>query len=271
MSIGTGPSWGGNRIRGALRITGWIELLVAGGLLLGALVAGEGSGGLVLTAAILGAVGLGLLAWARNVERAQARVRAIVATGISGTAKVEGVRQTGLTVNDQPQVEFDLEVHLRDRDPYLARQKEIVPISMIGSVGIGRELPVRVDRGDLSKIVILWGADQAAEAALADVTPAALRTMVRERRDRVRQNGIPATAVFRKVTDSGKTIGKYRMIEMEVQIEVEDGRPPFVDRGHAAVPENVVDRVRPGARIPAMVRRDDPSEYAVDWDRAPGT
>lgn len=269
MSIGTGPTWGGNRIRTALRLTAWIELLVAGGLLVGAMVAGEGSGGLLLTAAILGAVGLGLLAWARSVERSQARVRAIVATGISGTAKIEGVRQTGVTVNEQPQVELQLEVHLQKRDPYLVSQKEIVPISMLSAVSIGAELPVRVDRSDLSKVVILWSADQTAAAALADVTPERLRTMIRERRDRVHGNGIPATAVFRKVRDAGRTIGEFRMVDMEVQIEVEDGRPPFIDRGLAAVPADVFDRVRPGVRIPARVRRDDPNEYAVDWESAP--
>lgn len=269
MSIGTGPSWGGNRIRNALLLTAWIELLVAGGLLIGALIAGEGAGGLLLTAAVLGAVGLGLLGWARNVGRAQARIRSIIATGVSGTARIEGVTQTGVTVNEQPQVELQLEVHLPGRDPYLVRQKEIVPISMMSAVGIGAELPVRVDRGDLSKVVVLWGADQAAEAALADVTPDTLRTMLKERRERVRANGIPATALFRKARDSGRSIGEYRMIEMEVQIEVEDGRPPFIDSGYAAVPEHVVDRVRPGVRIPAQVRRDDPDEYAVDWDAAP--
>jgi hypothetical protein len=50
---------------------------------------------------------------------------------------------------------------------------------------------------------------------------------------------------------------------------VDDGRPFFIEKGHAAVPLRVADHVRPGLRLPAQIRRDDPNLFFVDWDRAP--
>lgn len=150
MSIAKGPSWGGNRIRNALMLTAVIELVLGGGFLVGGFL-GD-SVGLMLTGAILAGVGLLLLLWARSVGRAQARARAIVATGLSGIAKIESVTQTGVVLNEiDPQVEMDLEIHVEGRDPYMVKTKEFVPGAAVGVLTAGNPLPVKVDPNDLSQ------------------------------------------------------------------------------------------------------------------------
>lgn len=268
MSIARGPSWGGNRIRNALMLTAVLELVLGAGFLVGGYLSGEGSFGLKLTGAILAGVGLLLLLWARSVGRAQARARAIVATGLSGIAKIESVTQTGVVLNEiNPQVEMDLEIHVDGRDPYMVKAKEFVPGTMVGALTSGTPLPVKVDPNDLSQVVILWGAQDASAAGGMD--SADLQRQIDERRAKVRENPLPATATFRKLSDTGVQVGDYRIMEMEVQIEVDDGRPAFIEKGHAAVPSSAADHVRPGLRLPAQIRRDDPNLFIVDWDQVP--
>lgn len=267
MSISTGPSWGGNRMRNALMLTALIELAVGAVVLFAALASGD-TGGALIAAIILGVVGLLLLGWARRVGRSQAQARRIRASGLPGSAKIESVTQTGVVLNEvNPQVELELEVHLDGRDPYMIRQKEFVPGALLGMLTAGRPLPVRVDPSDLSKVVILWeGGGMAAAEAL---DPASLHKGVQELRAKIRENPLPATALLRKVEDSGTTIGDYRLMQVEAEIRVDDGRPPYVREAPTAVPVSVADRVRPGVTIPARIRRDDPDLVAIEWEQAP--
>ncbi|HEX6263587.1 MAG TPA: hypothetical protein VF097_12145 [Actinomycetota bacterium] len=268
MSIAQGPSWGGNRMRNVLAGTAILELVLGVGFLIAGRSAGAGATGLTVTGAILAATGLLLLLWARSVGTSQRRAQQIVATGLPGTATIESFRQTGVALNEiNPQVEMDLEVHVEGRDPYMVKKKEFIPGAMVGILTSGAALPVRVDPDDLSQVVVLWGAQDASAAQGTD--PVELQRQIDERRAKVRENPLPATARFRKAKDTGVRVGDYRIMEIEVQIEVDDGRPPHVDSGHAAVPSAVADRVRPGLELPAQIRRDDPNLFFVDWDQVP--
>ncbi|HEX6207566.1 MAG TPA: hypothetical protein VF058_04320, partial [Actinomycetota bacterium] len=197
MSIAQGPSWGGNRMRNVLAGTAILELVLGVGFLIAGRSASAGAAGLTVTGAILAATGLLLLLWARSVGRSQRRARQIVAAGLPGTATIESFRQTGVVLNEiNPQVEMDLEVRVEGRDPYMVKKKEFIPGAMVGILTSGAALPVRVDPSDLSRVVILWGAQDASAAQGMD--PAELQHQIDERRAKVRENPLPATARFRK-------------------------------------------------------------------------
>lgn len=66
--------------------------------------------GFYLTAAILAVVAVGLLFWGRKWQRAYAEAQRIKAQGVPGRATIVGMRQTGVHVNEQPQVELRLQV-----------------------------------------------------------------------------------------------------------------------------------------------------------------
>jgi hypothetical protein len=66
--------------------------------------------GVFLVGAILGVTGLLLAMWARRWQRGFAEAQRIKATGVPGTARIVGMRQTGVTMNEQPQIELNLEV-----------------------------------------------------------------------------------------------------------------------------------------------------------------
>lgn len=146
----------GNYAKWWLIGTGVFELLLAAGFLAGGLLVPGGEGGLLLTAAILGVTGLVLIVIGVRVARGAADAERIARTGIAGQATVTGLGQTGVSLNDQPQVEIGLMVNVPGRPPYPATRKEFVPLIMLGRLGSGLPLPVKVDPLDPSRVIIDW-------------------------------------------------------------------------------------------------------------------
>ncbi|HEX9890916.1 MAG TPA: hypothetical protein VGB28_02495 [Actinomycetota bacterium] len=299
MSMFAGPSWGGNRMRNILYGTAIFELVLAGVFL----VMGRG---FTLTAVILGVVALGLIAWARKAGRAAANSQRLKAMGIPGQADITAVRQTGVVLNEiNPQVELDLTVRLSDgRAPYPVKVKEFVPGIAIGRLSNGQPLPVRVDPVDPQNVVILWEqgsvggamgapmvagvpvggapnladpeekADQAALDAMRaagvqvpQMTSDQFDQVVAAQRERIMANGITGTMVVKGAKDTGQTINDRRLFQMESEITLSDGRPPYRLDNPAAVPAHVADRIRKGFSAPVTVDKDDPRLTVIEWDQ----
>jgi hypothetical protein len=94
----------------------------------------------------------------RTVRRAFGPDRTTLEQGIPARAKIVGLRQTGVMVNYQPQVAFQLEVHPPDGTVYHAEAKAVVPIVNIPQLQPGVEVPVKIHPTDPSKVVLdLYG------------------------------------------------------------------------------------------------------------------
>ncbi len=116
--------------------------------------AGPAGDGMRLTAGILGLVGVVMLLFGLRMMRGAAKKDRISTAGVAGTGTILGLRQTGLMVNEQPQVELELLVTIPGRSPYPAKVKEIVPLIMLSR--LQGTLPVRVDPAEPETIVIQW-------------------------------------------------------------------------------------------------------------------
>jgi len=83
---------------------------------------------------------------------------AILAIGQPTTAKVIGLKDTGTTINQDPVVDFVLEVYPRDGgDPYEAQTKALVSRLEVPQVQPGRILPVKYDPKDRTRVALdLW-------------------------------------------------------------------------------------------------------------------
>ncbi len=140
------------------------ELVLAAGfwLILGSLP--EAGGAMQATAAILGGVGVVMLLAGLLWMRSAAKKDRISSTGVAGTGQIMGLGQTGMTVNDQPQVELDLLVTIPGRSPYRVKVKEIVPLIMLNR--LQGTLPVRVDPAEPNAVVIQWDQPNTGSATL---------------------------------------------------------------------------------------------------------
>jgi hypothetical protein len=80
--------------------------------------------------------------------------RELERSGLPARAVVLEIRETGVTVNDSPVVDFLLEVHIEGRPPYQAEAKALVSILAIPRIQPGAELAVLYDPKDPQRVAI---------------------------------------------------------------------------------------------------------------------
>jgi hypothetical protein len=78
----------------------------------------------------------------------------LMANGRPGSATITAVRDTGLTINDNPTVEFDLAVALDGGAPYDVTHRQTISRIAIPSFQPGATIPVRVDPADRQSLMI---------------------------------------------------------------------------------------------------------------------
>jgi len=146
----------GNYTKSWLISIGIFELALAGFFVfMGVAVPGAG-GAMNATAIILGAVGVVLVFLGVRAGGKAADTERVLSGGLDGTATIVGLTQTGLYVNEQPQIKMDLQVACEGRAPYAATHKEIVPLMLLSKVENGATLPVKVSANDPNDVAIDW-------------------------------------------------------------------------------------------------------------------
>ena len=73
---------------------------------------------------------------------------------IRGEATIEGVTDTGVVVEENPELEFDLLVALPDREPYRVQHRLVVSRQVRHNLTAGSAVPVRVDPADPTHLAI---------------------------------------------------------------------------------------------------------------------
>lgn len=84
----------------------------------------------------------------------QQKTAMLIASGIAGQARIDQITDTGMTVNENPQVQFELTITIPDRDPYAAELTQVVSRIAIGSFQPGATLAVRVSPEDPQTLMI---------------------------------------------------------------------------------------------------------------------
>jgi hypothetical protein len=148
----------GNYSRLWLIITGAI-LLGVGAILAVALGNIPFAGGaMVATGGFMALVGIILIVVGIIVGRRAASTDALLTTGTPGTAQITGLTQTGMYMNENPQIRMQLLVSLPGQTPYATQHTEIVPMMLLGRLNSGAPLQVRVDPMNLNRVAVDWGA-----------------------------------------------------------------------------------------------------------------
>jgi hypothetical protein len=90
----------------------------------------------------------------RLVRKAMGPNRSILQNGIAAKAQILSVQQTGVMVNYQPQIAFQLEVHPPGGVPYQAQAKAVIPMVNIPQFQPGTEVPVKIHPTDPTQVVL---------------------------------------------------------------------------------------------------------------------
>ncbi|HTJ35977.1 MAG TPA: hypothetical protein VL738_22375 [Dactylosporangium sp.] len=228
---------------------------------------------IVGTVLILGAVLLFMLGM--RFARRAAMARYLRERGVLGTAQVLGARQTGVTLNDQPQVALDLRITAPGHGTYDASIKEFVPFIALGMLGSGRPLSVRVDAQDRQRILVDWEfvpSASADEIRRAVATPAPVDPAEAARaKAQILATGVPGTVRVLSAEFAGSLDEQGRPVySAQLHIQVE-GRAPVAGPAVFAVPLERVSVMQPGGVIPIKADPYDPQKFAADWDRLPAS
>jgi hypothetical protein len=108
-------------------------------------------GGTVLSLALT----IGITVFAiRFVRNKVGPNRGILQDGIPAQARIVSVRQTGVMLNNQPQIAFELEVEPPGGTPYRAQAKAVIPMINIPQFQPGAEVPVKIHPSDPTQVVM---------------------------------------------------------------------------------------------------------------------
>ena len=287
--MGIGGSWMGKRSAKWLWATAIFEFLLGGFFFfMGKSIGWPVDDGFTLTAALLGGVGVIMMLFAARMSRRSKQAEQIQTQGIPGQAVITGMRQTGMYLNEQPQVELQLQVSTQMQAAYQVTKKEYVPLMMLGTLTSGRPLPVKVDPVNPQNIVIEWGSaasfggpvgapiagmpgvmptpvvagpGQAGYAAAGAVDPG-------EMKKKLLATGVAGTAKVISSAPTGQMDAEGRpMHSMMLEINV-PGHPPMQGPAVVGIPPERAELLEPGDTVPIKADPANPSMMAVDWENA---
>ena len=280
----------GNYSKKWLIATSVFEFVLAAVFVVVGLNAPAAAGGMFLTAGILGVVGVVLLIIALRIAAGTADADRVSRTGLVGTAQITGLTQTGMFLNQNPQVKLDLLVQVPGRAPYPASRKEFVPLIMLSQISPGASLPVKVDPNNPNDVVIQWDQPQATASGVAAssetlgqvasalagsglgaaspfATAAQGNYSVEQLREYIRQNGIEGTATINQLTDSGRDIGNDRLMTVQSTVKIPGSAPMETPPTAAMIPISVVGKLMVGSTVPVKVAPDNHNAIVVEWER----
>lgn len=250
-----------------LQITAVFELVLAGVFLVIGLNNPVLEGGFLLTAAILGGVGLLLFLWGRRWSRAFADAQRLKAQGVPGQATITGMRQTGVYVNEQPQIELQLRVQSEMHGPYDVTVKEYVPLMLLGTLSSGRPLPVKVDPANPQRLVIEWENAMGVPGSIP-ASPAPSVDDPEGMKKQLLATGVSGTATVLSSSATGDTDAEGRPVyDLIMKIEIE-GRPATQGPARVGIPMERAGQLEAGDTVPIKADPNNPAMIAVDWENA---
>ncbi len=259
-----------------------------------------GGSGMVLTGVILGVVGVILLVFGIGSLRKASASRRIDETGLAGTGQVVGLTQTGMYLNNNPQIGMQLMVSVPGRNAYQVEVRQFVPLMLLGSIQVGSTLPVKVDQQNPSKVVIDWDGGVQPNAAFVNqwggmpgmtpmpgampgmtAMPAAMpvaavpmsaatvgagQASVEQLHAQLTATGLDGTATINTAQDTGVAVGTNRLFSVQMTVNV-PGRAPYQETSAAMVPQEDAAKIIAGVTVPVKVSPDNPNLVMIQWDK----
>jgi hypothetical protein len=89
-----------------------------------------------------------------DVQAEGAKAQHLMVNGRAGSATITAIRDTGMTINDNPTVELELAVTVDGADPYAVTHRQTISRIAIPSFQPGATVPVRVDPADRQSLIV---------------------------------------------------------------------------------------------------------------------
>jgi hypothetical protein len=192
-------------------------------------------------------------------------------TGIPGKATILEVKDTGVTINNNPQVKLMLEVKNSFGQKYTTQCR--VQVSRINPNMFmpGMEVPVLIDPKNEQNVIIDYSSGKQASAAaspsLSQPNTAALEAalgQLQKDNDAILQSGRPARAIIKKYTWLDAYInGNNPYVELDVEVLPENS-PSFSGKAKGVISEASINKYQPGCEIFVKYDFYDSSKIAIN-------
>lgn len=221
--------------------------------------------------------------------RNSARNRALMSHGLTAPAIILSAEDTGVTMNDSPQVRLRLQVNPANSQPFQSEAVFFLNRLQTGLIVPGTPVEVRYDPADLSKVAVASFGDVGARsfgnpaAAMLGGAPFAVyggdlnavmsqlqekiqtKLLMQEQVDeRLRQTGEEATAKVLNVLDTGIRIGdSASMLRLSLEVFPKN-RTQFRAETQCAVSDASRPKFMPGSTIYVKFDPANPAHVAID-------
>lgn len=271
-------TWSGRAYKW-LYFTAILELVLAGVFLVIGLSNDLLRGGFLLTAAFLGLTGVGLFLWGRRWARAYKDAQRLRTSGVPGEATIQGMRQTGVYLNEQPQIELNLQVQTQMHGPYQVTVREYVPLMLLGTLSSGRPLPVKVDPADPQKLVIEWEGAMSGGmpgmgmgAGMPVIPPSSADTTQydpearKAEKERLLATGVAGRATVTSARATGEVDSEGRPVyDLMLTIEI-PGQQPMQGPARTGIPPDRVSQLEAGDTVAIKSDPANPTAMTIDWE-----
>lgn len=196
--------------------------------------------------------------------------------GLPGKARILEVRDTGVTINNSPQVKLILEVKNSFGQTYTTHCRVLVSRINPWAYSPGMELPVKIDPKNEKNVVIDIEAASATtsspSAMLKQFSQPAVNTAALEselakmqlENDAIRANGRPARAIVKKYTWLGIYVnGNNPFVQLELEVLPEHSSS-FSASAKGVIAEASVPKFQPGQEIFVKYDLYDNSKVSID-------
>ncbi|MFR9771030.1 hypothetical protein [Nocardia sp. SC052] len=142
--------------------------------------------------------------------------------GLTGLGTVRSVRQTGVTVNDQPQVHVEFSVEGSDGKIFHSSAKMIVRLTELALLRAGVVLPVRYLPGRTDKVEVDLSGDAAAAQHAMNESLIRKGITTRHKLD-IAERGIATQAVVQSLSVTGNIRDGHSEVELGLVVTRPDG------------------------------------------------
>lgn len=193
----------------------------------------------------------------------------LLKTGISANAVIKELHDTGVTVNNAPQIKLLLEVFPPTGLPYLVETKMLISRLQTSSFQPGMELAVKIDPDDKDKVVVdlsggvSYGSDTSSAGMNQKETEAMLQK-INEENLKIMALGESSRAIVTNYKWLGVYVnGNNPLVSLDLEV-IPDSRRPFKAQAKGVIAEHSVSKFQAGKEIYVKFDPDDTSKVTVE-------
>ena len=190
-------------------------------------------------------------------------------TGIAAVATILEVRDTGVTINNSPQVKLILELKNSFGQKYTTQTRVLVPRINPGAYRPGMTIAVKVDPKNEQNVVIDYSGGQKTSGANFNniINNSAIKSQLEQMEkdnEAIRLSGKPARAIIKKNTFLGAYVnGNNPWVSLDLEV-LPEGLPAFSATAKGVISEAAQAKYQPGCEIYVKYDYYDNSKVAID-------